>query len=325
MLESIDHLLLRNRSCVAEGDLFSILFRSPYVIRAFEFALADGAVSCKYSHDPHSSFADRLWATEQASRLSETADELLLFDMKASFNFLHHYVSSLFQRRRSAFYICISSADPNFAELIPNYHQTVDFESDPGVMGGDENRKVSVNNGRAPRLPLRTYRLDPTNAPYRMPISLLPQAIERVRLSAQGKGVYINPWTLVEFPDWSPLTTRSTRYIKPAEHTSNFTTYKAAMDIYRMVRHSSALTSMLVDLVGLQPRLADFKLLLPTISGSFPPSPFLAFDQGQDWRQVFVQHKIDSRTRNSDDQLAKVCVTRSDGQRVQYWFSSLNR
>lgn len=324
ILNPLDNLLLRNRSAVSEGDVFSILSHSPFVIRSFEFALVDGAIDCTHAHRADSSFADRLWATEQASLLSDTTSELLLFDIKSSFNFGHHYMSSVFQKRRVAFYICISSADPSFVELIPNYNQSEEdysLESSESVtMGGDANRKVSINNGRRCMLPLRSYRLDPTNAPYRMPVQLLPLAIDRVRACARREGHYINPWTLVEHPDWHPRTTRSSTYIKPAQHTSHYTAYKAVMDIYRIVNFSSALSTMQVDIIGLQPRLADFKLIL--FSALSPISPA---DHCRKSRQVFVQHKIDSRHRRAEDCLDKVVVMRSDSSRNQYWFSSHNR
>jgi hypothetical protein len=175
ILDPLDTLLLRNRSAVAEGDVFSILSRSPFVIRSFEFALVDGAVDCTNTHRIGSSFADRLWATEQASLLPDVTSELLLFDVKSSFNFGHRYVSSVFQKRRVAFYICISSADPSFIELIPNYNQAEEAQdsetSESVTMGGEENRKITINNGRRVLLPLRSYRLDPTNAPYAHPAS----------------------------------------------------------------------------------------------------------------------------------------------------------
>jgi len=74
--------------------------------------------------------------------------------------------------------------------------------------------------------------------------------------------------------------------------------------MYRVVRARFHETALDMDFVSLQPRLADFKFLLghPTTSTK------------QSRRQVFVQHKIDSRIpRPANDQLDAVRVTsRSD-------------
>ena len=60
LLESLD-VLLNSRSTLYEGDIFSVLWQSPFVVRSFEFALADGALDCANEFSPGTTYADRFW------------------------------------------------------------------------------------------------------------------------------------------------------------------------------------------------------------------------------------------------------------------------
>ncbi|THZ11297.1 hypothetical protein D6C89_10890, partial [Aureobasidium pullulans] len=54
-----DPIIYYNRSVVVEGNIFTILAYSPYVIRAFEFGLADSAIHYGRSFAPTSSYTKR--------------------------------------------------------------------------------------------------------------------------------------------------------------------------------------------------------------------------------------------------------------------------
>lgn len=77
------------------------------------------------------------------------------------------------------------------------------------------------------------------------------------------------------------------------------------MDIYANINHNKA-TAMSVDVVGLQPSLADFKLLL-------------------EGRQMFVQHKLDMKIRSAGSALNRVCIARNDGADRRWFFSTFDR
>ncbi|KAG9521367.1 hypothetical protein KCV07_g3780, partial [Aureobasidium melanogenum] len=294
VLAPVDTILYKGRSAVAEGDVFAVLAHSPSVVRSFEFGLADGAIDCTHSYDVKSSYAYRLWKLDQGSRMPNTTSAILLFDVKSAV-VDQCYIATNAQRKHVAFYIGICAADPTFVELIPNYGQGSGLDQlEPATSQEDNGRYLSVNVDRHCRLPLKSYGINQTNAPYRMPIALLVEAVARVRLCAQGHGVYVNPWTLVEFPHWKPTTTEYTHFLKPAAGTANYTAYDAAQYIYQAVMSRSDQTSMTLDYVGLQPRLADFKLLL--------------HDPLKQTRQVYIQHKIDPRVRSKSDRLSKVTV-----------------
>jgi hypothetical protein len=53
--------LLNNRSALYKGDVFSILYKSPFIIQLFEFAIADGAIDCTSSFPLGISFVDYFW------------------------------------------------------------------------------------------------------------------------------------------------------------------------------------------------------------------------------------------------------------------------
>lgn len=327
VFESLEAPILNNRGARYEGDIFSVLWQSPYILRSWEFALADGAIDCNQHFELGTSFVDRLWKTK--SHFQSGASKLLLFDVKSKVSREagdQIYNTSARQQNAVAFYIGICAADTSFVELIPNIYQN----NGDGTEGPSENRELAVNISRASRLHASAYRLDPCNSPYRMPLALLLEAIHRVRRCVQGKGPYVNPWTLVEFPDWIPSTTSSTESLTPAEDTQHFTAYKAAMEIGRLIRIQSNPAAMELDLVGLQPRLADFKLItIPQTSESQTSHRYQSRSQrrleGRDLRQSFIQHKLDGKDRSRYSPLSKVAVARGEGKDRRWYFSAFDR
>ncbi|CZT16407.1 uncharacterized protein RCC_02250 [Ramularia collo-cygni] len=78
------------------------------------------------------------------------------------------------------------------------------------------------------------------------------------------------------------------------------------MDIYQAATYQSS-ESLELDFVGLQPRLADFKLRL---------------DNGP---QRFVQHKQEGRVRGRNSLLTQVPITRSSGGYIWWYFCQIDR
>ena len=319
-LEALDTLILNNRGALYEGDIFSILKQSPFVVRSFEFALADGALNCAGEVTPEVSFADRFWDVDQSLRQNPMSTKLLLFDVKSKVS--QHagdqtYITTIGQRRRVAFYIGICAADPSFVDLIPNFHQEAPSAS--AVSNEEDDREVAVNTSRVSRLPPSAYKLDPCNAPYRIPLPLLLEAVRRVRCCALDKGPYINPWTLVPFPQWKPWTTRSNQSLRPSESSEHFTAYQATMEIYRLVNKVQVVHYPLeLDFVGVQPRLADFKLVTSVRQSTEFKAPHRR-------RQIFVQHKLDGRDRARSTPLANVAIARGQGKKRRWYFSDMDR
>ena len=315
--ESLD-VILNNSGAVFEGDIFTVLASVPYLVRSFEFAVADGALDCDNSFPPNATYADRFWAVDQA-QLPTIPKRLLLFDVKSKIAQLagdQYYVTSIRQRREVAFYIGICVADPSFVELIPNLYQGRPGSTSRSQPDSDE---VAVNTSRESHLPPSAYVLDPCNAPYRMPLALLPRAIERVRSCVQRGRPYINPWTQVSFPQWRPTTTSTSEALKPSEESQHFTAYRAAMEIYRIMNKVSLRSPLSLDFVGLQPRLADFKFI-PAVTQSTKnlESPELQ-------HQRFVQHKLDGRERTYSASLAKVPIARGQGRKCKRYFNAHDR
>ena len=232
----------------------------------------------------------------------------MLFDVKSSSTLDsadQRYITTVGQRRRVGFYLCICAADPTFIELIPNERQ------DPASLGvssvnlQDEKMGEAVRVTRESRLFAEAHgKLDQCGSPYRMPLAWLRVAIERVRRCAQGLEDYENPWTRVRFPEWRPATTRSTKWIKPLAGTPQFTAFEEAMQVQQAVAAFDG--TLTFDFLGLQPCLADFQLCL--ISGT-------------ERRQYFVQDKVDSRERALATPLTKVSIARGDG----YYFNTMQR
>jgi hypothetical protein len=301
-----------NHGARFEGDVFSVLRHSPYVTRAFEFALADGAVSCNFAFDTTSTYAARFWQVDQRQRypdLSDKACELLLFDVKSTTSAIaggQVYLTTFRQRREVAFFVCICANDPTFVELIPNYYQHVKN------LDRLDNEEVAVNNARHSKLPPSAYRLDPAGSPRRLPIALLPEAISRIRQCAQNQQDYINPWTLVAEKNWRPQATSSVEHLKPAEHTEHYSAYLAAINIYRLVTTISTPVDMSFDFIGVQPKIADFKIVLTDSKTAAQ-------------RQFFVQHKLDARERAFTTPLTKVFIGRSTKRGVDWYFTPTER
>jgi len=159
--------------------------------------------------------------------------------------------------------------------------------------------------------------LDPRNAIYRMPLHLLPQALDSVRTAAQTGGFYQNPWSRVVFKRWRPRTTDLVDALRPTEDAPQFSAFLAVLDIYRAMITSRRLgkTFLELDFVGLQPRLADFKLLYRR-----------AATEVKNGCQVLVQHKLDSRYRAHAAPLHRVSIARSreDGT-ISWYFNPLER
>jgi hypothetical protein len=309
-LKSLERFLAGSRAAVFEGDIFAILLACPYVVRSFEFAVADGALDCSKEYSTETGFADRLWKVEQDLRSDSASHKLLLFDVKSSSARdagEQVYITTIKQRRHVAFYLGVCASDPGFVELIPNLLQ--------GFQGQDDDtREVAVNSSRKLSLHPTAYRLDPFNAPYRMPIPLLPRALESVRLCAQGKRPYRNPWTLVLFPQWSPKLIQTVEPLRPYEGSEHFTSYREVMEIRRMIKTRAIQDNLSVDFdfVGVQPRLADFKIVLPSADG-------------QSCLQVFVQHKLDGRDRAISTPLTKVAIARGKEGGTSWYFSPFQR
>ncbi|KAG9568552.1 hypothetical protein KCU71_g2701, partial [Aureobasidium melanogenum] len=261
-------------------------------------------------------YAERFWEFDQSSRKLHSSHEVLLFDVKGALTTLQEHCTSAAQSKHVAFYICLNTADASYVDVIPNYLQDPDDE--PVVSLEGQTRHLSVNKDRASKLSLRAQGLNQTNAPFRMPISMLGEAVARVRDCALGQSIYTNPWTQVAFPKWKPQTTKSNRYFRPLESTANFTAYKAAMEIYRCLQAHQYDTGMRFDFVGLQPRLADFKLLLHAQDSSSTTIPRL--------RQVFVQHKLHTTLLSSHNKFDRVTVVaRRNAKNPGWYFTAINR
>ena len=325
-LECLETSILNNRGARYEGDIFSTLQHSPYALRSWEFALADGAIYCNGSFDWGASFAGRFSGIEQA----EGEVDLLLFDVKSKISQEagdQIYATTTRQEQDVAFYIGVCAADTSFVELIPNIYQ----QASPGPLESEDgpalqNRKLGVNTSRESKFRPSTYKLDPGMSSYRMPLILLPEAILRVRRCARGVGPYVNPWTLVSFPNWKPFTTHSTDLLIPAQDSQHFTAYKAALDICRMIKIQRGPVAIDFDFVGLQPRLADFKLItaLPLNSLSHLSIQQQRLD-GRALRQDLIQHKLDGKDRARSSRLSKVAIARGEVKDRRWYFSTFDR
>lgn len=309
--------LLVNRGALFEADIFTLLLGCPHIIRAFEFALTDGAVCCSVSPLPSGTYSERFWElNEQVQQDPHLPTRtLLLFDVKSASSpdaSKQVYHTTLRQRDQVSFYITICAANPDFVEVHPNLAGECPDRTDDG------DRAVAVAISRKSPLPPATYgSLSPCNSPYRMPACLLPQAIQNLRQCALGLGPYMNPWTHVEFEGWRPRIVSSNMSLIPAEHTQLFSGYIGTMRIWRAIRVAKAITGLPLDFdfINLQPRLADFKLLVPPLS-----------QQPQLLRQVFVQYKIDSRDRSIHTPLTRVAIGRNSGRAgIRWYFTNVDQ
>ncbi|XP_014559609.1 hypothetical protein COCVIDRAFT_24093 [Bipolaris victoriae FI3] len=207
LLAEIDSCINRNRGTHFEAEIFSHLSCCPFVLRSYEFAIADGALYATLNSEPPTgSYTERFWQlNEQVRMLRNTSEHwkriLVPFDIKSSVSNRpedQRYITTVRQRARVGFYIAVCAINPEYVEIIPNR-----FSGD--IIGDIKTRKVAVNFTRKSFLPPSAYgHLSPCNSPYRMPISLLSEAIESIKNCAQGFGDYINPWTGVKSFGWVP-------------------------------------------------------------------------------------------------------------------------
>lgn len=311
----------RRLASVLEGDVFAVLYHSQYVVRSFEFGVVDGAIDCSGPHDRLGNYADRLAsALDCASRPPEHRHKLLPFDVKSTIlgGGSPGYKTTTSQSELAAFYLGISVTDTDFVELIPNYDQSIPAESilsSGAEVGAQADVDIAFNYVAQARVPPRAFGgLALDNAPFRMPVALLCEAIRRVRQCAVGGHPYVNPWTGVAFPDWRPMTTTDTDMLRPKRDTAAFTSHKEVMAIHRAVCGQPDLP-LVFDLVGAQPDLADFKFILHQ-TAQHPCTP--------GGKQYFVQHKLDSMRRSPTDQLKSVAICRSSrdekGRDVVRWY-----
>ena len=140
-----------------------------------------------------------------------------------------------------------------------------------------------------------------------MPLTFLKEAIRRVYRCYRDGEPFINSWTHVAFPLWRPHA-RLAALFRSDEKNPHFSSLKAVMEIQQHVRLRR--DSLTIDFLGLQPQLADFKLML----GS-----------SKDRRQYLVQHKLDTNTRAEGSPLTQVPISRNDGDNLRWYFHSYDR
>lgn len=317
--ETIDNFIKSRRGTFFEAEIFDTLLHHAFVIRSPEFALADGALfATEGGQPPLGNYTERFWRLNEDIRITR-GDEahrariLVPFDVKSCVSGRAEdqtYITSTRQQSRMGFYIAICAADPGWVEVIPNR-----FSGSRSTT--DENRKVAVNESRKCMLPPSTYGfLSPCNSSYRMPLSVLPQALKALQLCAQGKADYVNPWTGAQFPGWRPHVEQEIDCLVPMEKTQHYSSFQGVHEVWRGCQVARARDGVHInfELVNLQPRLADFKFLVPDLRR-----------QGQR-RQVFVQHKIDSLYRSSASPLKKVAIARTKQKgRLGYYFNEFER
>ncbi|KAI4663936.1 uncharacterized protein J4E79_003436 [Alternaria viburni] len=322
LLDRLHPLIVQNKGARHEAEIFDALIEHPRAVRSFEFAPVDGAIDCGTQNSPlGGTYSERFWELDQLYNElhneldTASGDEcmaLTLFDAKGKESGSAQnqiYVTALKQRNLVQFYICMCAANPGFVELYPNYY------AGSLTAGDDPGRYVAVNLSRKSIVGPESYRfLSPCNAPYRMPIALLTEAISRIRACVMDpESVYANPYTNTRFPQWRPSTVTTNKYLMPEESTQHATGFIGLVDIWRGIRVAKTTShiDMDFDFVNLQPRLADFKLLLP----SCPPTPTR--------RQVFVQYKIDAVQRARHN--TKIAIGRTGNIGTHWYFTDTER
>jgi hypothetical protein len=307
LLEAIAQRIFQAKGAIFEGDVFSILLYCLYTVRAFEFGTVDGGMVLRGQFEKGSDYARRLW--EILSSEQEEDIELLLFDIKSTVAGeagSQAYITPIHQRRIVAFYIGVCAANATFVDLIPNFLQeaeALESKSPTDKPQGRAEKEVAVNVTRVSCLPASAYGgIDQCMSPYRMPLWVLPEAIELVRECAiDPSKVYINPWTRVAFPNWRLLTTTITSYLRPSQDTAHFSAYRVVMDILTKLI-SIPDSGLKLELVGLQPRLADFRL-----------------------NGKLVQQKVDEHRRAPNSLLDQVQIARGDEENRGFFFSAFDR
>jgi len=313
-LAEIDAFVSKRYGTYFEAEIFASISNCLFVVRAFEFALADGALLATAGLSPPSNrFSERFWQLNEDVRVTRyTAaqqDRILIpFDIKSSVGSRAEdqvYITTTRQRSKVGFYISVCATHPDYVEIHPNQRSS----------GSLDARKIAVNFSRKSHLRSSAYgSLSPCNSPYRMPLGLLPLALESLRSCARGEGDYVNPWTGVQFPGWTPHTEHDNENLIPREDSQHYTSFKGVMEIWRCIRAVSCQRSIPIEfeLVQLQPRLADFKLLVPGKTQS-------------QRRQVFVQYKIDGLYRSPTSPLSRVCIARLSSGRLHHYFATHER
>lgn len=195
LVEKIAPSLISNRGALFEGNAFSILRHSPFVVRSFEHSLADGAIDCRGAYEKASSYADRFHELENRVTENEIPVELALIDIKGSMKLEEQHVALLGQRRRVAAFICMGAGDPAWVDFIPNMFQEPKTAKHPSLdFTEEENRYVAVTYSRPSRLPVTAQGMvNLSTSPFRMPIGLLPDAIALARAHIRRESVYVNP------------------------------------------------------------------------------------------------------------------------------------
>lgn len=187
-LETLEPLILRTRGAYFEGDVCAALKTSPYFVRGFEFALADGAIDCTAEHDPATRFADRFWNLDNRQYDAASASEIALLDVKSCATDAQ-ITTTIGQRRRVAAYICVNAGDPTYVDVIPNFFQDAAAFDSPEIPAEDRLNTV-VTHWKRSRLPVSSYgMMGPSTSPYRMPLYLLQEAIRLMRCHIRGEGV----------------------------------------------------------------------------------------------------------------------------------------
>lgn len=309
----------KNFAAVCEGDVFSVLFALEPVIRSFEFAPVDGAVSLEAPiHAPRSTYAERLLAARNHLLKNPRTHRFVQFDVKSTTGLeagAQHPITGLRQHGKTAFYIVVCASDPGFAALVPNVPTARRFRSDEHKFAVGSNRSLTVGG-------VAYGYLDPGYAAHRMPIGLLAAAVQRVRDCAIAsatatKKEYVNPWTGLAYDGWEPAITDSLEDMWPWEETEQYSACLGMLTLWRELRLARRDgDDVRFDMVGVQPRLADMKIIF----------------KGRQW---LVQCKSDVQERRSGQfdsvaiarvHLKKDASARGDGRcPVQHYFASHDR
>ncbi|KAJ5055047.1 hypothetical protein J3E72DRAFT_177232, partial [Bipolaris maydis] len=238
LLADVDSCIKRNRGTHFEAEIFSHLSCCPFVLRSYEFAIADGALyATPNSEPPTGSYTERFWQLDEQVRMFRNTSKhwsrvLVPFDIKSSVSNRpedQRYITTVRQRARVGFYVAVCATNPEYVEIIPN------------------------------------------------------------RLN------------------WVPCVEQGNECLAPTEDSQHFSSFKGVLEIWRAIRTSSV--CMEFQFVNLQPRLADFKLLVPdTLAGLSRR------------RQVFVQYKIDALYRSPASPLNKVGIAHFSRPEFEpYW------
>jgi hypothetical protein len=343
LLEQVEKISLRNSGALHEGDIFSILANSPFVVRSGEFAVVDGALDCTRTYNTATSWATRYWVVNDWAANPLEASSLMSFEVKSCLVAeagSQLYITTIAQRRRAAFYIARLTADPTWVELIPNYHQDEGSLDPEGAELETDADEHLINFTRRSFMPPRSYGgVDPTGSSYRMPLFALSEAV-RAHLHCTVAGhVYVNPWTDVAFPHWHPLVGESAKWIRPREDGGVFTAHEAVMKLIQDFNYNdggvarASGNSFEIDFVGLQPSLGDFKILvrgpLAQLAQIHTPSKSVITEPQGQVLQYVIQHKIEGRVRRSESMLTRVKVCRGSGRKdkrkLRYFFEAFER